>query len=100
MINQQYSYWMALAHLPRWRTDRINRLIVEILKNRSLTLSDFFGLSKSDWNNEFDFTNKELSDLEIAKKTLANYSFLAEDLLNQGFNLIPINCSAKAIKAP
>ena len=91
MINQQYSYWMALAHLPRWRTDRINRLIVEILKNRSLTLSDFFGLSKSDWNNEFDFTNKELSDLEIAKKTLANYSFLAEDLLNQGFNLIPIN---------
>jgi len=88
---QQYSYWMALAHLPRWRTDRINRLIVEILKNRKLTLSDFFGLNKSDWSIEFDFNSKELNDLEAAKKELPSYSFLVEDLLNQGFNLIPIN---------
>ncbi len=88
---QQYSYWMALAHLPRWRTDRINRLIVEILKNRKLTLSDFFGLSISDWSKEFDFNNKELNDLDVARKELPSYSFLVEDLLNQGFNLIPIN---------
>ena len=88
---QQYSYWMALAHLPRWRTDRINRLIIEIQKNRKLPLSDFFRLNKSDWSIEFDFNSKELNDLEAAKKELPNYSFLVEDLLSQGFNLIPIN---------
>ena len=91
MSKEQYSYWMALAHLPRWRTDRINRLIVEILKNCKLTLSDFFGLNKSDWSIEFDFNSKELNDIEAAKKELPSYSFLVEDLLNQGFNLIPIN---------
>jgi len=88
---QQYSYWMALAHLPRWRTDRINRLIVEIIKKREMTLSDFLGLNKSEWDEEFDFNDKELNDLETAKKELPSYAFLVEDLLNQGFDIIPIN---------
>jgi DNA processing protein len=88
---QQYSYWMALAHLPRWRTDRINRLIVDVIKKREMTLSDFFGFNRLKWYKEFDFNDKELNDLETAKKELPSYAFLVEDLLNQGFDIIPIN---------
>ena len=88
---QQYAYWMAFAHLPRWKTERTNKLIVNILHERNLSFSDFFEMNKDDWKNEFDFSFKELDDLEKAKIELPNYSFLVEDLLNQGFELIPFN---------
>lgn len=88
---QQYAYWMAFAHLPRWKTEKINRLIADILQERKLSFSEFFDLDKADLEKEFQFYNKELADIEAAKSELPNYSFLAEDLLNQGFELIPIN---------
>lgn len=88
---QQYAYWMAFAHLPRWKTERTNRLIVDILQERKLNFSDFFEMDKNDWSIEFDFSSKELDDLDKTKTDLPNYSFLVEDLLNQGFELIPFN---------
>ena len=30
------AFWIALAHLPRWRTEKINRLIFEILDNQKM----------------------------------------------------------------
>jgi DNA processing protein len=88
---QQYAYWMALAHLPGWRTAKINRLIVDILHERKIALSDFFEMDKTGWSEDFNFNQKELNDLETAKTELPNYSFLVEDLLSQGFELIPLN---------
>jgi len=88
---QQYAYWMVFAHLPRWKTERTNKLIVNILHERNLSFSEFFEMDKNGWEDEFDFSYKELDDLEKAKTELPNYSFLVEDLLNQGFELIPFN---------
>ncbi len=88
---QQYAYWMALAHLPKWRTEKINRLIVEILHELNMSFYDFFEMDQKSWSEEFHFNSKELNDLDIAKTELPNYSFLVEDLLNQGFELIPID---------
>lgn len=88
---QQYAYWMALAHLPGWRTVKINRLIVDILHERKIALSDFFEMDKTGWSEDFNFNQKELNDLKTAKIELPNYSFLVEDLLSQGFELIPLN---------
>lgn len=85
------SYWMALAHLLRWRTEKVNRLIFEILQEKKMTFADFFNLDKNDWKNEFDLNANETADLEDAKKELPNYSFLAESLINQGYNIITIN---------
>lgn len=88
---ENVSYWMALAHLPRWRTERINRLIVDILQVKKITFADFFSLDENGWQNEFGLNEKESVDLESVKKELPNYSFLAESLINQGFSLIPID---------
>ncbi len=88
---QDSSYWIALAHLPRWRTERINRLIVDILQEKKMTFADFFSLDKNDQQNEFDLNANETVDLENAKKELPNYSFLAESLINQGYNILSIN---------
>ncbi|MDO9576626.1 MAG: DNA-processing protein DprA [Candidatus Cloacimonadales bacterium] len=85
------SYWMALAHLPRWRTERINRLIVDILQEKKMTYAEFFSLDKNNWQNEFELNSNEIAELETAKKELPNYSFLAESLINQGYNIVPID---------
>ena len=86
-----YPYWMALAHLARWRMEKINNLIVAILDKCGISLAEFFELEKDDWRDEFELDEKETEDLENAKSELPNYSFLAESLISQGFDLIPIN---------
>ena len=88
---QEYAYWIAFAHLPRWRTENINKLIINILHDRDISFQDFFGMNKDGWSSEFNFNSKEIDDLNTAKLELPNYSFLAEELLDQGFYLIPFN---------
>lgn len=83
------TYWMALAHLPKWRTERINRLIIEIIQNQKLSFDDFFKLGNNDWKNKFQLNEKEVGDLKNQKSELSNYSYLAENLIKQDFNLIP-----------
>ncbi len=83
------SYWMALAHLPGWRTERINNLIIEILYKKKFTLAEFFALSKDSWLQKFCLNVKECTDLVKAKESLPNLSFLAEHLTEHGFRIIP-----------
>jgi predicted Rossmann fold nucleotide-binding protein DprA/Smf involved in DNA uptake len=87
----EYSYWIALSHLPKWRVERINMLIVDILNNKNMQLYEFFELGPSGWQSDFHLNTKETEDMLKAKDSLSNYSFLAEGLLAQGFTMIPIN---------
>jgi DNA processing protein len=91
MINntEDYAFWMALAHLPRWRTERINRLILEILDNRKISLSEFFELAPDDWQQDFGLNEKESEDLKAAKAEFPDYVSLIEKLLQYEIDLIP-----------
>ena len=91
MNTLDYPYWIALSHLPRWRTERVNQLIVDIIYNRKINLQEFFTLSAKDWQANFGITAVESIALSEAKSDLPNHAFLAEDLLTQGFQIIPIN---------
>ncbi len=86
-----YAYLMALSHLPRWGSEKINRLIIEILHNQKISFATFFKLKPSELKDIFELSEKQILDIEKAKSELPNYSFLAENLLEQGFNLIPFN---------
>ncbi len=85
------TYWISIAHLPKWHTERINRLIIEIIHENKLSWVDFFELEKNGWRELFAFTAKELTDLEDAKNDLPRIAFIAEQLQNEGFQIIPIN---------
>lgn len=89
--NDDLVYWMIFAHLPRWTTLKTNKLIVEILHNQKITFEEFFNLSHNELVETFKLDNKEINDLEQAKKELPNFSFLLEDMLSQGYELIPFN---------
>ncbi len=88
-MKQEYAYWIALAHLPRMKTARKNELIVRFFEEKQ-NIVDFFHCEKSDWQNLFSLNEKEIELLNNAKNELANYSFLVEDLLEQGYDIIPI----------
>ena len=51
----------------------------------------FFDLDKKEWCELFAFNEKELADLEAAKDDMPRLAFIAEQLQNEGFQIIPIN---------
>jgi predicted Rossmann fold nucleotide-binding protein DprA/Smf involved in DNA uptake len=89
MINDA-AYWITLSHLPGWRNERINNLIIKFFHEQKISLEEFFQLPKGDWKNFFLMNDKEIEDLTSAKSEIANNSFLAESLFNQGYEVIPI----------
>ena len=82
-------YWITLAHIPKWKTLRRNDL-VSSLYEKNLSIVEFFELEDSELKNELFLTQKEVDELNQAKNELPNNSFLVEDLLEQGYDLIPI----------
>lgn len=85
-MNQEITYWVALTHTPKIWTSRKNEMIVYAF-NQGKTIIDFF---ESDNYLGMALEPDELSLLADTKSELANYSFMVEELLNQGYEIIPI----------
>lgn len=90
-MKEQIPYWITLAHLPKWGVEKINRLVVKIVHENKMNLEDFFSLSATEWKEKFELSSTDVLTLEQAKEKLPNNAFLAEELLSQGFEVIPIN---------
>lgn len=89
-MNMEEPYWIALAHLPKWGYSKINNLIIKFFHEKKLGIEEFFQLTESDWGNQFSLSIKDVEDLRAAKAELPNNAFLAESLLNEGYEMIPI----------
>lgn len=85
------TFWIAVAHLPKWSVERTNRFVVQIIHENKMSWADFFALNKKEWKELFAFTDKELADLEFVKTDLPRLAFIAEQLQNEGFLIIPVN---------
>lgn len=83
-----YSYWITLAHLPNWRTERINNIIADIIHNRKISFAEFFSYDISALQKDFGLSLKEARDILQAKDNLPDNLSLAEKLPSQGFELI------------
>jgi len=90
-VSNEYAYWMALSHLTNWGNEKINHLIIEILHTKKISFHEFFALDDKEMRAEFKLHSNQIADIQKAKSELPNFSFLAENLLEQGFQLIPIN---------
>lgn len=85
------AYWITIAHLPKWHIERINQLIIHVLHEKILTWSEFFNLDRQGLRDLFAFSEKEITDLIFAKDDLPRIAFIAEQLQNEGFQIIPLN---------
>jgi DNA processing protein len=92
-MNKEAAYWIALAHLPRWGHLKINNLIIKFYHENKLSIEDFFHLPENEWKDHYGIESKDIEDLKNAKSELANNAFLAESLINEGYELIPITSS-------
>lgn len=88
-MNEELSYWLALAHLPKLRTKKKNELIIRLFEEQK-TIIDFFHFEPKYWKNNYELNENEISLFQDAKKELSNYAFLVEDLLEQGYSILPI----------
>ena len=89
-MTTEAAYWIALAHLPRWGHLKINKLIVKFFHEEKITIEEFFNLPEMAWSANYGLEAGEVADLQKAKAELPNNAFLAENIINQGFELIPI----------
>lgn len=92
MIKQELTYWMTLALIPKMWTKRKNEIYVKCFQNKpQISIIDLFEDS-STWEivglNEI-----EKSQFEEARKQLVNNSFLVEELIAQGYDVLPITHS-------
>lgn len=89
MGKEEFTYWMALAHLEKVHKRRKNEIVVACFQ-RNKTIVDFFEATEQEWIGEYNLSNEEISCFAKVRTKLANYSFQAEDLSEQGYYLIPI----------
>lgn len=85
-MNQEITYWVALALTPKMWTSRKNQIIAHSI-SQGKNIIDFFS---SDDYLAMELSQQERDVLLQTKLELANHSFLAEELLNQGYDIIPI----------
>lgn len=88
-MEKELSYWMALAHVPKIKTKKKNEIIVRLFE-QGRTIIDFFHSNPNNWGAEFGLTESEVNLFKEASNELSNYAFMVEDLLEQGYDILPI----------
>lgn len=89
MIKQELTYWVTLALIPKMWTKRKNEIYVNCFQHvPQISIIDLFENS-SNWDivglNEI-----EKIQFEEARTQLANSSFLVEELMAQGYEILPL----------
>jgi predicted Rossmann fold nucleotide-binding protein DprA/Smf involved in DNA uptake len=98
-MNTESAYWMALAHeLPAWsfsnqngwkNEDKMN-LIIQFYHEKKMTVEEFFMLSEEMWKTEFLLNEQQVSELQTCRSSVANYAFWAENIQNNGIEVISV----------
>ncbi len=88
-MNDELSYWLALAHLPKLITKKKNEIIVRLFQEQK-TIIDFFHFEPKQWKEDYKLNENEILLFRNAIKELSNYAFMVEDLLEQGYSILPI----------
>ena len=91
MEMSDYSYRITLAHLPNWRTERINNLIADIIHSHRISFAEFFSYDITTLEKEFALSSNESEDILRARDVLPKNSVLAEELISHGFELISLD---------
>jgi predicted Rossmann fold nucleotide-binding protein DprA/Smf involved in DNA uptake len=89
MIKQELTYWVTLALIPKMWTKRKNEIYVNCFQHvPQISIIDLFENS-ANWDL-IGMTDIEKTQFEEAKVQLANNSFLVEELIAQGYDILPI----------
>ena len=89
MIKQELTYWVTLALIPKMWTKRKNEIYVRCYQHEpQISIVDLF-----DDSSNWDFVglnDVEKSQFAEARAQLPNNSFLVEELIAQGYDILPM----------
>jgi predicted Rossmann fold nucleotide-binding protein DprA/Smf involved in DNA uptake len=95
-MNKEMAYWMALEHewrcsnaLGHGKADKMN-LIIQFYHDKKLSIVDFFQISEIEWKSDFSLIDAQIAELQKVKSAVPNYAFLAENLHNNGIEVVPV----------
>lgn len=89
MIKQELTYWVTLALITKMWTKRKNEIYVNCFKhNPQISIIELFEDS-STWE-EVGLNEIEKVQFEESRMLLANNSFLVDELMAQGYDILPI----------
>lgn len=88
-MKKELTYWLALAHVPKIQTKKKNEIIIRLYE-QGKSIIDFFEYEISVRESSYDLNKTEIELFLEAKKELSNYAFMVEDLLEQGYKVLPI----------
>lgn len=85
----EITYWVALASIPKMWTKRKNQLYVSCYNHiPQYSIIDLF--ERSDIRREIGVTPEEEVLFTDAHQQLANNAFMVEDLISQGYEILPL----------
>ncbi len=90
MNKQELTYWVTLSMIPKIWTKRKNEIFVNCYLHKLNRISIIELFEDSSLWKEIGMSEDEMLLFEEAKKQLANNSFLIDDLLAQGYDVIPL----------
>lgn len=88
-MEKELSYWLALAHANKVKTKKKNEIIVKLFEEKK-TIIDFFHSDSLNWENVYGLSKQEVDVFRKSYQEISNYAFMVEDLLEQGYKIIPI----------
>lgn len=89
MIKQELTYWVTFALIPKMWTKRKNEIYVRCYQHEpQISIVDLFDDS-SNWDL-VGLNDVEKSQFAEARAQLPNNSFLVEELIAQGYDILPI----------
>ncbi|HEV2483701.1 MAG TPA: DNA-processing protein DprA [Puia sp.] len=93
MEKGEIPYWISLAHIPGWGAAKANSIVVKFFHEHKCSIQEFFHLDKATWRGVYSLDDPDIAQLEKAREQVAGNAFLAETLLNEGYEIIPVNSS-------
>lgn len=88
-MKQELTYWITLSLIPKMWTKRKNEIYVNCYQHEpQISIIDLFE-DATNWDI-VGLNELEKIQFKEAKSQLANYSFLVEELITQGYDIIPI----------
>lgn len=89
MMKQELTYWVTFSLIPKMWTKRKNEIFVNCFQHiPQISIIDLFENS-SNWEI-VGLNETEKTQFEEARAQLANNSFLVEELMAQGYDILPI----------
>ncbi len=84
-------YRVALYHYPGIFNYQKNQILKKVISEASSSLKKLFLTPNAEWKAKYNLTEVEVEILKNVHKTLPNFSFLVEELINKDIKIITID---------